>query len=366
MNAVKHWVAGDKIQGDRDYQEDEFFICSLTDEAPPAAEDGLLLVLADGMGGHAGGAVASKTVVEGFRDAFHHSADSSIADRFKAGVEAANARVREKQQLDPGLSEMGATLVAAVVRGTHLYWVSVGDSPLWVLRDGRLQRLNADHSMRPLLMDLVELGRMTEEEARNDTRAHQLRSVIFGEPVPLVDTSADGYALERGDTVLLASDGMETLSDEVLAETVRAGGNDAEAIVAALLDAVSVGGKPGRQDNATVIVYCVGGGHDSPLETETKLRAEAPEQPTHSAQEDKSATPGEAVPGEATPGEAVPGEATPDGALPGEAPPDEAPPGEAPPGEAVPSEDVPGTESKSSVKRPGLLGRLLDRFTGGR
>ena len=60
---------------------------------------------------------------------------------------------------------MGATLVAAVVIGSALYWVSVGDSLLWVCRDGRLHRLNADHSMRPVLQDLVELGRMTEEEA---------------------------------------------------------------------------------------------------------------------------------------------------------------------------------------------------------
>ena len=261
MNAVKRWVAGAQIQGGRDYQEDDFSIRLLTDENTPADEDRLLLVLADGMGGHAGGAVASKTVVEGFQDAFHHEADS-VADRFNAGVTAANERVSEKQQADPNLSEMGATLVAAVVLGPDLYWVSIGDSLLWVFRDGRLHRLNADHSMRPVLQDLVELGRMTEEEALADPRANQLRSVIYGDAIPMIDMNVKGFGLENGDLVVLASDGLETLPDEALAEIIQAGADNAERIVEALLDAIARAGRPG-QDNTTVLVYRVGDGADS-------------------------------------------------------------------------------------------------------
>ena len=261
MNIVKHWVAGGQIQGDRGYQEDDFSIRLLTDDNAPADEDRLLLVLADGMGGHAGGAVASKTVVQAFQDSFHRTADG-IADRFNAGVTAANDSVKEKQQSDPVLSEMGTTLVAAVVIGPALYWVSVGDSLLWVFRDGRLHRLNADHSMRPVLLDLVELGRMTEEEAMNDPRANQLRSAIFGDVVPLIDMNADGFGLEGGDMVVLASDGLETLPDEMLAEVIKAGADDAQGIVEALLDAVAKAGRPG-QDNTTVLVYRVGDGTGS-------------------------------------------------------------------------------------------------------
>ena len=261
MNAVKQWVAGAQIQGGRDYQEDDFSIRLLTDGDTPAQEDRLLLVLADGMGGHAGGAVASKTVVEAFQDAFHHAADS-IEDRFNAGVGAANGAVKEKQEADPNLAEMGATLIAAVVIGSALYWVSVGDSLLWVFRDGRLHRLNADHSMRPVLQDLVELGRMTEEEALADPRANQLRSVIYGDAIPLIDVNADGFGLQSGDLVVLASDGLETLPDEALAEVIQAGAGDAEGVVQALLDAIASAGRPG-QDNTTVLVYRVGDGADS-------------------------------------------------------------------------------------------------------
>ena len=261
MNAVKQWVAGEQIQGDRNYQEDDFSIRLLSQDPDPLAEDRLLLVLADGMGGHAGGAVASKTVIQTFQAGFNRNA-VGITDRFSVGIETANNAVKDKQQADPNLSEMGCTLVAALVAGSTLYWTSVGDSILWLFRQGRLQRLNADHSMKPLLLDLVELGRMTEEEALSDSRINQLRSAIFGEDVPLIDMNAGGFPLENGDLVLLASDGLETLSEEGMTDVIKAGANDAEEIVNALLDAVAMAGVRG-QDNTTALAYRVGQGQDS-------------------------------------------------------------------------------------------------------
>ena len=253
-NAVEQWTAGDQIQGGRDYQEDEFAITLLTGDR--ADGDRLLLVLADGMGGHAGGQVASQTVVRAFWDGFRQPA-TDIAANLNAGVRAANEAVRARQQADPALSEMGSTLVAALVRDAHLYWASVGDSLLWVFRNGRLTRLNADHSMRPLLLDLVELGRMTEEEVLHDPRVHQLRSAIMGEEIPLVDIAANGYPLEADDVVLLASDGLETLSEAEMEALLTQHGNDAQALVAALLEAVTEAGKA-HQDNTTVLAYRVG------------------------------------------------------------------------------------------------------------
>lgn len=161
-NAVEQWVAGEQIRGGRDYQEDNFALTLLAGER--SAGDRLLLVLADGMGGHAGGgAVASDTVVQAFWTGFRQAA-AEVATNLRAGVEAANAAVRAKQQSDAALAEMGSTLVAALVPGQRLYWASVGDSGLWLFRAGQLRRLNEDHSMRPLLFDLVELGRMTRQD----------------------------------------------------------------------------------------------------------------------------------------------------------------------------------------------------------
>ena len=253
-NAVEQWTAGDQIQGGRDYQEDEFAITLLTGDSE--AGDRLLLVLADGMGGHAGGKVASETVVQAFWDGFRQLA-ADIAANLKVGVRAANEAVRARQQADPALFEMGSTLVAALVRDGHLYWASVGDSLLWVFRNGRLTRLNADHSMRPLLLGLVEIGRMTEEEVRHDSRVHQLRSAIMGEDIPLVDITAVGYPLKSDDVVLLASDGLETLSEAELEALLTRHGTDARVLVRALLEAVSEA-DVAHQDNTTALVYRVG------------------------------------------------------------------------------------------------------------
>ena len=268
-NAVEHWVAGDQIRGGRDYQEDAFAITLLTGER--AAGDRVLLVLADGMGGHAGGEVASDTVVRAFWDGFRQAAPE-VAVNLRAGVDAANAAVSAKQQADAALSDMGSTLVAALVLGQRLYWASVGDSILWLFRTGRLRRLNEDHSMRPLLLDLVELGRMTEEEALRDPRLHQLRSAIAGEDMPLVEIAAEGHALEDGDVVVLASNGLETLPEAEIAGLITEHGDDAHTLSRALLDAVSAAAAPG-QDNTTVIVYRAGRAGDCLTATLTEMEA---------------------------------------------------------------------------------------------
>ncbi len=254
MNTIEQWVAGDQIQGGRDYQEDSFSIILLADN--DAGGDRLLLILADGMGGHAGGAVASDTAVQTFWEGFNKAA-AGVADNLRAGIDAANEAIKAKQQSDVALSEMGSTLVAALVLEHKLYWASVGDSILWLFRDGCLHRLNEDHSMRPLLLELVELGRMTEEEALNDPRIHQLRSALVGEDLPLLQIADNGYQLKAGDVVLLASDGLETLSGETLAAEIEIHEGNAKEMVRALLDRVSAAAAP-NQDNTTALAYRVG------------------------------------------------------------------------------------------------------------
>ncbi len=111
--------------------------------------------------------------------------------------------------------------------------------------------------MRPLLLGLVEIGRMTEEEARNDPRVHQLRSAIMGEEIPLIDIAAAGYPLEADDVILLASDGLETLSEAELEALLTQHRTDARTLVQTLLEAVAEAGKA-HQDNTTVLAYRVG------------------------------------------------------------------------------------------------------------
>lgn len=242
------WLpAGYKIRGGRDYQEDSFLIKS-------GREGGnrLLLLLADGMGGHVGGARASELAIATFAAHFEQS-EGAISGRLRAALEAANTAIAEAVAADPRLSGMGCTLVACLVTGDQAHWISVGDSWLWCLHAGKLTRLNADHSMRPLLENMVELGRMTQAEVEEDPRLGQLRSVVNAEELTLVDQNAQPFALQPGDRLLLASDGIEALGAAAIA-SLAAAREEPAASVNALLDAVEDLKRPG-QDNTTVVVY---------------------------------------------------------------------------------------------------------------
>jgi protein phosphatase len=221
---------GAQHQGARPYQEDSWALRTLTDGA-------LLAVLADGMGGHAGGAVASRLAVGAFLMAMESG--RSLRD----ALDAANSAVGEAARRDPALDNMGTTLVAAVVRGDEVRWISVGDSPFYLATRGRLERLNADHSMVPQIEALAERGIITPEEAARHPGRHTLREAVMGNPLTLIDEGRRG--LGPGDRLLVCSDGIETLES---AEIAR----QAPKPVQALIDAVLAAGALG-QDNVTVI-----------------------------------------------------------------------------------------------------------------
>jgi len=249
-------VATAQITGARDYQEDMLAVHA---PATGAHAGERLLVLADGMGGHVGGEVASRLVVEYFCEAYINSTGrnnpGNTPDALRSSLNVANEQLANAVEEAPELRGMGTTLIGCVIRENHLHWISVGDSPLWVSRDGRLQRLNADHSMVPLLDDMVRTGVMDVAEALLDVRRNMLRSAVAGKVIELVDAGKEPWLLQAGDIVLLASDGIETLADDELASLLN---NPHEESLQALADklmtrieAVADSG----QDNASVILY---------------------------------------------------------------------------------------------------------------
>ena len=133
------------------------------------------------MGGHAGGAVASKVAVEAFVHAIEQG--GGLPD----GLQDANAAVGRTAAGKAELSGMGATLVAAQVRGDEVRWISVGDSPFFLVSSGRIERLNADHSMAPQIDALVKRGMLTEDEAEHHPGRHTLREAVMGQPLSLID-----------------------------------------------------------------------------------------------------------------------------------------------------------------------------------
>ena len=254
--------AARQIRGKRSYQEDDYGFLDARALGTDRNEHSLLLV-ADGMGGHVGGATASGLLRKTFVETYPR-ASGPVVHRLQGCLQSANAAMADAVDQNPELAGMGSTLVAAVVSAGGLNWISVGDSPLWLFRQGSLERLNADHSMAPVLADLVSTGRMTEEEAARDPGRHSLRSAVTGEDIHLVDISPQPVPVEKGDRLLLASDGLMTLGNReiagILAETQEAPLEDS---AAALIQAVEAASNP-RQDNTTLLLYAPAGGTQPP------------------------------------------------------------------------------------------------------
>ncbi len=205
VNAViSQWI------GKREHQEDAYLVRHY-----PA---GTLAVVCDGMGGHQFGNVASQTAVKAFVEAFSEDDEGPVSLRLRDALDAANDAVREVFNQAEAFG--GTTLVAAFIGGGVLWWISVGDSPLYLWRHGRLIRLNEDHSLRSVYMQYVKAGSLTFEEALN--MGHSLRSAVTGDELVIVDAPMTPYPLLPGDRVLLTSDGSDDLLyTPVLTDTVR-------------------------------------------------------------------------------------------------------------------------------------------------
>lgn len=239
-----------QIQGGRPYQEDDQDVRALALDGGGAAS---LAVLADGMGGHAGGAVASALAVAAFHEAAAAEA-GAIPGRLRAGLRAAGEAIRRRVAAEPALAGMGCTLVGLVLEPRAIHWISVGDSPLWLFQDGTLTRLNADHSMAPLLRHRVARGEMTAAAAAIHPARNALRSAVTGEPVELVDEGAQPLAAAGRPVLILASDGLCTLDEGAIGRIAGEAGGDPRRLVDRLIEAVERDGRP-DQDNTTVLAF---------------------------------------------------------------------------------------------------------------
>ncbi len=240
-----------QIAGDRAYQEDSFGYL-----LPGDTRDHYLIALADGMGGHVGGAEASRIAVNAALRSL--DADMVLVERLEQAWQSANDNIANHVQGNPDLEGMGCTLVGVVVDSNGLSWVSIGDSPLWLYRDGTLRRVNKDHSMVPVLEALVAAGELTSDEAASDRRRNSLRSALMGDDVPLVDVCDQPMELIPGDRLILASDGLDTLSNKEISTLMDSApdGSPSQLIAESLVDAVAQVAKP-NQDNTTVITMTV-------------------------------------------------------------------------------------------------------------
>jgi PPM family protein phosphatase len=227
-------------------------------ELPDRLEEaGHVAVVADGMGGHAAGEVASRTAIIVF---FHLLFDTpdwvlkvdddsarKILDRVTDRYRSLDSVLDERARADPNLRGMGTTMTLAYSIGLDLFLAHAGDSRAYLCRDGSLRQLTRDHTR---VQELVEAGVMTHEEAAT----HRLRNVltnVLGGGVPLTDVDVHRVRLALGDAVLLCSDGLYVVVKDDEIASILAGASSSAAACRSLIDLALERGAP---DNVTAVV----------------------------------------------------------------------------------------------------------------
>ncbi|SNS23178.1 MULTISPECIES: PP2C family serine/threonine-protein phosphatase [unclassified Azospirillum] len=240
-------VSQAQFLGARERQEDALRLSTLGE----GAGGWHLALVCDGMGGHEGGQQAANLAADTFLSAVREQtmpADGKAAAAIlEHGLERAVTGLSDNIA-QGGPPAMGTTLAAVLVRGRDLAWISVGDSLLLHRRARTIRRLNADHSMVPILEGLVAAGRISHDEAAQDPKRSALRSVIGAVRPALCDCQFRPGLLAPGDDLLLASDGLSTLSDPTILAAL-AGPASAQTLV----DKVVSSARP-YQDNASLIL----------------------------------------------------------------------------------------------------------------
>lgn len=234
----------------RQHNEDTFLV-----------EEGVSLYLvADGMGGHAAGEIASKIAAESISEFVRHTIDddgtwphaydeqfSRPTNRLTAAMKIANTRVLEAMRKDARLRGMGTTVVAALIDGDMASVAHVGDSRAYRVRDSKISRVTNDHSW---VFEQVQAGMLTEEEAET----HPLRNVItraLGGAMTVVPDASESE-LREGDLLLLCSDGLTGMvSDDNILEILLDHSDDLKVACEKLVEKANEGG---GVDNVTVVL----------------------------------------------------------------------------------------------------------------
>jgi len=246
------------IKGGRDYQDDNYFIND------PYGKDtaltklhSLLLCIADGVGGEAAGNVASKIVCRTANESIQQSLKQNpvienIPELLNGVLPTIQSNFKQTLKENPDYKGMATTMLLCFLECNHLYWLSIGDSRLMLIHKGKITPLNADHSYGMYLDRRAAKGEMSFEEAAQHPERHYLMSYVGGGDISAIDAPQKPVELQVNDLLLLATDGLNSLSDEEIKNILKA---PAEAQTLADELTLSISKKNiDYQDNTTVIV----------------------------------------------------------------------------------------------------------------
>lgn len=273
-SGIGYDVATSLWQGARPYQED-----TLLADFHGGMNRGFA-ILADGMGGHAAGDLASRLVVI---DAASHlkflmhdgeALEKTLQSELTSAIQTSNDVLKDRAADDRRLHGMGTTFLATVLFEDRLYWASVGDSPLYLWREGQLRQLNDDHSMAPVIDQMAKSGEISEEDAANHPDRNALTSVLMGRPVKIMNVPKTATVLDPGDVLIQASDGLQYLDDARISAVLDQApeGASSRAIADLLMAGLRDLDDP-SQDNTAVLVLQLTQHGDGPSDTASATTA---------------------------------------------------------------------------------------------
>lgn len=213
-----------------------------------AGENGSLLMVADGMGGHAAGEIASKMAADTItKEYFKNGTGGHVEKKLCRVFTMANKIIYDTAAANQALRGMGTTCTALVVVNNIVYYAHVGDSRAYIIKNNSIARITTDHTY---VQELVKEGKITAAEAEEHPQRNILTNAMGTKPQIRIDTGRCDFVLQENDRLLLCSDGLyDYLQDTEIAEMVN-GSNPQQAAEALVAEAKKRGG----HDNITVVL----------------------------------------------------------------------------------------------------------------
>ncbi|MBR1866292.1 MAG: serine/threonine-protein phosphatase [Lachnospiraceae bacterium] len=238
--------------GNRKYQQDAAYVTPSKVLASNKRTRVMALVC-DGMGGMADGGKASQTairmMVQGF-DKIEKVPEVNIPEFFRSGIKAIDRTIHDFPKEDGKGS--GTTMVACIAEDNRLYWASVGDSRIYIIRGNQMQQVTRDHNYWLRLQEMVQAGKLTMEEAKAKRQKEALISFLGIGNVSLMDINTTPFEMQYGDVIMLCSDGItKTLPDAQIKKIITADEVKPEEKAKALVEAATHANSH-SQDNTTV------------------------------------------------------------------------------------------------------------------
>ncbi len=211
------------------------------------SEESGLVILADGMGGHNAGEVASEMAVTTIQKQLSTGWSGDVAEAIKSAIEKANAAIYQKARESIVCAGMGTTVVVVLFERRTITFAHVGDSRLYRIRNGELEQLTSDHS---LVQELVDEGFMNEVEAHESVSKNVITRALGTESV--VQSDIQQQEINGGDRYLLCSDGLSDMVET--SDILKLAGEGGAALEQTVADLVDLANRLGGNDNISAIL----------------------------------------------------------------------------------------------------------------